>query len=118
MTDSKKRKHISIKQKINGSYLLICLMVIGIGVFTISNITHLKDVFIDYRAQARTSLIVSNLVNDLSAARIAALKYRLDDQEKYAVSINKSIQKITASKDKIDEIITDPKDKKHIRRDD
>lgn len=51
-------------------------ILMGIGVFAVWETNKLSDMFIEYRTTAKSSLIASDMAEDLFEARIAALKFR------------------------------------------
>lgn len=104
---------LKVTQKLNISFIAIVVIVFCLVGFSQISLHNLKNVFTDYRTQARESLILSNLFEDLSEARLAVLKYRISDSEEIAEEVHSNIQEIVDQKPKIKEVVSD---KKHLEK--
>ncbi len=96
---------MKVTTKITLSFAVIILLIGGIVVFSQISMNHLKITFHDYRTQARQSLIMANLFEDLGDARIAVLKFRLSDSDRFAEEVRSNIQEIVDAEDAINEIV-------------
>ncbi|WP_404400297.1 methyl-accepting chemotaxis protein [Pelagibacterium halotolerans] len=69
---------LSIVHRIYGGFGAIVLLLAFVGVAAFIGVQQLTNLFDQYRGTARQTLEIGDYVNDLSASRLAALKYRLN----------------------------------------
>lgn len=100
------QNNFKIVHKLNLSFAFIVLMVSVLVIGSYISTNDLKQIFSEYREQARESLILANLVEDLTDARLAVLKYRLEDSLEFQNEVNNNIAEIVASKDRIAATVT------------
>ncbi|MEM9725801.1 MAG: methyl-accepting chemotaxis protein, partial [Pseudomonadota bacterium] len=67
----------------------------------------LSTIFYEYRATARQSLMVSDFVEDLFEARLAALKYRIAPSDSAASEVPDNLAEITQDISRLDELFYD-----------
>lgn len=102
---------IKIVHKINISFGIVVFMVFVLVAFSYSGMKDLKGIFNDYRSQARESLILANLYEDLGDARIAVLKYRLTGDNKMREGVASNVQEIVDARAQINEVVLDKRHK-------
>lgn len=99
-------KNVKIVHKLNAAFALIVLLVVGLVGFAYVSLANISSIFSDYRTYARESLLLSELVEDFSEARIAVLKYRLSDSDANREEVIGNIQEIIEARTRIEEIVT------------
>lgn len=98
-------KNISIKQKLIGSYAIIVILVIGLSIFSFTSMLKLEGIFTEYRAIARSTLLLADMSEYLGDARRNVFKYRSNPSEQQKQAVAKGIDKLLATKTKVLEII-------------
>lgn len=93
--------------KVVAVFVAVVIFIGGLVAFAQWNIAALQETFSNYRAQARQSLKLANLNEDLSEARLAVLKYRISDSEALSVEVQNNIKEITEANEEIDGVIRD-----------
>ncbi|MCD7058733.1 methyl-accepting chemotaxis protein [Pelagibacterium xiamenense] len=78
---------LSIAQRIYGGFGAIIALLALVGAAAFIGVQQLSTIFDDYRAAAHQTLELSDYVSDLSAARLAALEYRINPSEETAQSV-------------------------------
>ncbi|MFK8137121.1 MAG: methyl-accepting chemotaxis protein [Bdellovibrionales bacterium] len=84
-----------ITRSLNSSFMIIILAIILMVGFFQWSTSRFNDIFTDYRAQARFSLLLANLTEDFIEARIAVLKYRESADPKQAELVKYNIEEIS-----------------------
>ena len=93
--------NLKITHKINGSFVILILMVVGLVGFSFVNIDKLKVIFAEYNADVNESVILSALFEHLGEARISAYKYRIKDSAENEALVSSHIQKYWIKKLKL-----------------
>lgn len=98
-------QNIKISHKLIGSYSILIVLVIVLGVFSFSSMLKLKGTFTDYRNVARESLMLADMSQLLGNARRAVFKYRISSTPQTQQVVFNSIDSLATSSDRIDEVV-------------
>lgn len=76
-----------------GMGLLVSILV-GVGGFAVLQTTNLTDIFVEYRATARQSLLATDIQEDVFEARLASSKYRLTKDPRYLEEVRNNLGEV------------------------
>mgnify|MGYP006269262867 CR=1 FL=1 len=98
---------IKITTKIYASFAIMLVLLGSISFFSINGTGIIRDLFKDYREVSRATLVENAFLEDVLEARLAVMKYRIDNKDEYAKEVNENIQEIIDDKAKALEVIDD-----------
>jgi len=99
---------MKIVHKMNASFALIILLVVGLSIFTVVSMNNLCHIFSEYRHTARESLVTAEMMEALGNVRIFALKTRMDTNEENIKGTHEHLDELLGHKKEVKEIITEP----------
>jgi methyl-accepting chemotaxis protein len=94
---------LGISTRIYVGFAVVLALLAGLAIYTFTSMTSVTSVFTEYRATARDSLTVNEMNRDLSQARMAAMRWRLDPNERDAAALDTLINEMLADIDTADE---------------
>jgi methyl-accepting chemotaxis protein len=87
---------LSVAQRIYASFGAMIALLAAIVAFAYFGVSAVSQTFSDYRAAARQTVAISGFVEQLSAARLADLDYRLETSAEKAQSLARAIASLQA----------------------
>ncbi len=99
--------NVKIVHKLVASYVVIVLLVVGLSVFSIYEVSELGRIFTDYRGVARESLLLSDMSSYLGDARREVFKYRVTYGDDARDNVKSSLASLLEFDSQIEKIVTD-----------
>lgn len=92
---------MSIKQKISLAFGLLVVLSLAVGVISAILSTRMSDMFTEYRATARTTILTNKVKENLFNARLDALKFRVNGGASNVENFKGSVNKLRALEDEL-----------------
>ncbi len=89
-----KLNNIKITTKLYGAFGLILTMLLLLSTFAFVGTKNLGGIFTEYRATARQTLVANELLEDLLEARLAVMKYRINQSEDNVKSLHENTDEL------------------------
>ena len=90
-------RSLSLNKKVLVGFGTVLLVFGGLTLYATQSTNKIGDIFTDYRSTARQTLTLGVLQSDLSAARTAALKYRISPSADAQADVNAAIDRLVTS---------------------
>lgn len=103
--------NVKLVHKINAAFAVIVGLVITMVFISFFGITSIKGTFGEYRGTAKQSLLIGELSEKFLRTRVAVLRYRTTGSDEDYEKVVSRVQGIIQSKNKVDEIVTDPQER-------
>ena len=101
-------RKLKATHKLALSFLTIILLILGLVYFSHSSVQQLKEVSFDSKNQARETVLVANIMEDVLEARLASLNYRLKGLEDEDSTVSSNMQEVADTMEGADKYVTDP----------
>ena len=94
----------SISTRIYAGFAVVLTLLSGLAIFTVLSMDKVTDIFSGYRGTALQTLYLNDFKEDLYQARMAVMKYRIDESDSAVVEVGSNIQEIIAENRRLAEV--------------
>jgi methyl-accepting chemotaxis protein len=98
---------LTITKKLYLCFGIITLVAFAYGVFAYFNQVSQSELFSDYRASSSETVLLNGILEEALEARMAVMKYRIFNDEKYVDLVIENMDEIVEQADAISELVTD-----------
>lgn len=101
-------QNLSVAGRIYLAFGILIGLTSILGVMSVMKTDAVSETFTDYRGTARQSLLLADLQSEVFTARLAVMKFRIQDSEETANKVRAHLSAIVDAEGRAEELVQDP----------